>query len=234
MRVDVIIAASLSAALTFFLSRRLATSKPDSKPSKDVNASDDDGIDRTPPAEPIASFSSPDTVKVKSLPRVRSELEVEDEQDYQFLTVAAEEAEAGALEKDGGPFGAVIVRNGEIVARAHNEVLKHKDPTCHAEIIAIQKACKALGKIELSDCVIYSSCEPCPMSFAAMYLARLPRLVYGAQAEAAHDLGYDPSHVADAIRGTATFQKSSCRVKRIVHPEVARVFWKHRSTVQIY
>ncbi|CAI5928738.1 unnamed protein product [Closterium sp. NIES-64] len=246
MRVDVIIAASLSAALTFFLSRRLAPSKPDSKSSKAVNAAvDDDGIDRTPPAEPIASFSSPDIVNVKSLPRVRSEMEVEDEQDYQFLTVAAEEAEAGALEKDGGPFGAVIVRNGEIVARAHNEVLKHKDPTCHAEIIAIQKvrdeltafsdkACKALGKIELSDCVIYSSCEPCPMSFAAMYLARLPRLVYGAQAEAAHDLGYDPSHVADAIRGTATFQKSSCRVKRIVHPEVARVFWKHRSTVQIY
>ncbi|CAI5496346.1 unnamed protein product [Closterium sp. Naga37s-1] len=235
MRVDVIIAASLSAALTFFLSRRLAPSKPDSRTSESVNASvDDDGIEKTTPAEPIASFSSPNPVAVKSLPRVRSEMEVEDEQDYQFLTVAAEEAEAGALEKDGGPFGAVIVRNGEIVARAHNEVLKHKDPTCHAEIIAIQKACKALGKIELSDCVIYSSCEPCPMSFAAMYLARLPRLVYGAQAEAAHDLGYDPSHVADAIRGTATFQKSSCRVKRIVHPEVARVFWKHRSTVQIY
>ncbi|GJP46535.1 hypothetical protein CLOM_g5810 [Closterium sp. NIES-68] len=232
MRLDVIIAASLSATLTFLLSRRLSPSKSDSTTPKDVG---DDGIDRTSAAEPIASFSSPDAVQgKKSLPRVRSEMEVEDEQDYHFLTVAAEEAEAGAHEKDGGPFGAVIVRNGEIIARAHNEVLKHKDPTCHAEIIAIQKACKALGKIELSDCVIYSSCEPCPMSFAAMYLARLPRLVYGAQAEAAHDLGYDPSHVADAIRGTATFQKSSCRVKRIVHPEVAKVFWKHRSTVQIY
>ena len=62
----------------------------------------------------------------------------------------------------------------------------------------------------------------------------LQRLVYGAQAEAAHDLGFDSSHIADAIRGTSTFQKSTCKVKRIVHPEVAKIFWKHRTNVQIY
>eukprot|EP00897_Mesotaenium_endlicherianum_P009714 jgi/Mesen1/8771/ME000524S08065 len=160
--------------------------------------------------------------------------ELEDKEDYHFLSLAAKEAENGAQLKDGGPFGAIIVRNGEIVAQAHNRVLLDKDPTSHAEIIAIQQACKALGKIELSDCVIYSSCEPCPMSFAAMYLARLPRLVYGAQAEAAHDLGFDSSHIADAIRGTSKFQKSDCVIKRIVHPEVAKVFWKHRTNLQIY
>lgn len=158
----------------------------------------------------------------------------EDEVDYNFLTVAAKEAEVAMRKEEGGPFGAVIVRNGEIVAQAHNEVLKQKDPTAHAEILAIQKACKKLGKIELSDCVIYSSCEPCPMSFAAMYLARLPRLVYGAQAEAAHDLGFDSSHIADAIRGTSQFQKTNCIVKRIVHPEVCKVFWKNRTKVRIY
>jgi len=158
----------------------------------------------------------------------------EDEVDYKFLTVAAKEAETAMRKEEGGPFGAVIVRNGEIVAQAHNEVLKQKDPTAHAEILAIQKACQKLGKIELADCVIYTSCEPCPMSFAAMYLARLPRLVYGAQAEAAHDLGFDSSHIADAIRGTSKFQKSNCIVKRIVHPEVCKVFWKNRTKVRIY
>ncbi|XP_024363080.1 guanosine deaminase [Physcomitrium patens] len=160
--------------------------------------------------------------------------EDEDVVDYNFLTVAAKEADMAMRKEEGGPFGAVIVRDGEIVAQAHNEVLKQKDPTAHAEIVAIQKACKKLGKIELSDCVIYSSCEPCPMSFAAMYLARLPRLVYGAQAEAAHDLGFDSSHIADAIRGTSQFQKTNCTVKRIVHPEVCKVFWKNRTKVRIY
>lgn len=170
----------------------------------------------------------------KRVSKSRKAVEDEDEVDYRFLTIAAKEAESGVKLKDGGPFGAVVVRNGNVIAQAHNEVLKLKDPTAHAEILAIQNACKALGKIELSDCMMYSSCEPCPMSFAAMYLARIPRLVYGAQAEAAHDLGFDSSHIADAIRGTSTFQKSDCIVKRIVHPEVARVFWKHRTKVQIY
>lgn len=165
---------------------------------------------------------------------VRSKKIEDDDVDYNFLTVAAGEANLAAQLKHGGPFGAVIVRDGKIIAKAHNEVLITNDPTAHAEILAIQRACKALGKIELSDCEIYTSCEPCPMSFAAMYLARLPRLVYGAQAEAAHDLGFDSSHIADAIRGTSTFQKSTCKVKRIVHPEVAKIFWKHRTNVQIY
>ena len=77
----------------------------------------------------------------------------------------------------GGPFGAVIVRNGEIVSEGWNEVLRSKDPTAHAEVVAIRKACRALGTYDLSDCEIYASCEPCPMCLGAIYWSRI-RCVY--------------------------------------------------------
>jgi tRNA(Arg) A34 adenosine deaminase TadA len=86
----------------------------------------------------------------------------------------------------GGPFGAVIVRNGEIIARGWNQVTSVNDPTAHAEIMAIREACARLGTFKLDDCEIYASCEPCPMCLAAIYWARLRKIFFaGTRADAA-------------------------------------------------
>ena len=97
----------------------------------------------------------------------------------EFMKIAIEEALQGMKNNDGGPFGAVIVRNGEIISMAHNEVVKTNDPTAHAEVTALRKASSLLGRFDLSDCEIYSSCEPCPMCFAAIHWAKIKKLYYG-------------------------------------------------------
>uniref|UniRef100_A0A5B7C175 CMP/dCMP-type deaminase domain-containing protein n=1 Tax=Davidia involucrata TaxID=16924 RepID=A0A5B7C175_DAVIN len=99
--------------------------------------------------------------------------QVVQDRDHKFLTRAVEEAYKGVECGDGGPFGAVVVHNDEVVVSCHNMVLKNTDPTAHAEVIAIREACKKLNQIELSDCEIYASCEPCPMCFGAIHLSRI-------------------------------------------------------------
>ena len=92
---------------------------------------------------------------------------------------------------EGGPFGAIIVRNGEIVGRGWNRVTSTNDPTAHAEIVAIRDACHRLGTFSLAGCEIYTSCEPCPMCFAAIYWSRLERIYYAATCEDATAAGFD-------------------------------------------
>ncbi|KAJ6359926.1 hypothetical protein OIU77_004017 [Salix suchowensis] len=135
------------------------------------------------------------------------------DRDHKFLSRAVEEAYKGVECGDGGPFGAVIVRNDEVVMSCHNMVLKNTDPTAHAEVTAIREACKKLNRIELSECEIYASCEPCPMCFGAIHLSRLKRLVYGAEAEAAMAVGFD-DFIADALRGTGFYQKAHLEIKK--------------------
>ncbi|WOL16408.1 hypothetical protein Cni_G25195 [Canna indica] len=135
------------------------------------------------------------------------------DRDPEFLSKAVEEAYHGVECGDGGPFGAVVVRDNEIVVSCHNMVVKNTDPTAHAEVTAIREACKKLGKNELSDCEIYASCEPCPMCFGAIHLSRLKRLVYGAKAEAAIAIGFD-DFIADALRGTGFYQKAHLEIKK--------------------
>jgi len=93
----------------------------------------------------------------------------------------------------GGPFGAVIVRNGDIIAEGVNQVTSRNDPTAHAEVLAIRRACSKLGTFELTDCELYSSCEPCPMCFGAVYWARLARIYYANSAADAAAIGFDDS-----------------------------------------
>ncbi|XP_024186845.1 guanosine deaminase isoform X2 [Rosa chinensis] len=141
------------------------------------------------------------------------EANVVQDRDHKFLTLAVQEAYKGVDCGDGGPFGAVIVCNDEVVVSCHNMVLTHTDPTAHAEVTAVREACKKLNQIELSDCEIYASCEPCPMCFGAIHLSRLKRLVYGAKAEAAIAIGFD-DFIADALRGTAVYQKAHMEIKK--------------------
>jgi len=121
----------------------------------------------------------------------------------EFMKIAIEEALIGMKNNEGGPFGAVIVRNGEIISRAHNEVVMTNDPTAHAEVTAIRRASRLLGRFDLSDCEIYSSCEPCPMCFAAIHWAKIKKLYYGSTREDAANIDFDDQYIYDVINGTA-------------------------------
>ena len=105
------------------------------------------------------------------------------------IALATENVLSGA----GGPFGAVVVRNGQIVATGVNLVTSTNDPTAHAEIMAIRAACKALGDFRLAGCVVYTSCEPCPMCLAALYWSRCDAIFYGNSAADASAAGFDDS-----------------------------------------
>ena len=91
----------------------------------------------------------------------------------------------------GGPFGAVVVKDGKIIAEGHNQVTTANDPTAHAEVVAIREACRVLGTFNLEGCVIYASCEPCPMCLSAIYWARLERIYYGNSRVDAAGIGFD-------------------------------------------
>jgi tRNA(Arg) A34 adenosine deaminase TadA len=107
-------------------------------------------------------------------------------QDFDFLQRAIQLASEHMRAKDGGPFGALIVRENEIIATGWNKVTSSNDPTAHAEVVAIRGAAARLGSFVLQGCVLYTSCEPCPMCLAAAYWARLERIVFaGARADAA-------------------------------------------------
>lgn len=99
----------------------------------------------------------------------------------------------------GGPFGAVIVRGGKVLASCGNRVLQDNDPTAHAEILAIREACSKTGNWELSDCTIYSSCEPCPMCLSAIYWAHIPVVYYGANQYDAEMAGFSDSLIYKEI-----------------------------------
>jgi len=120
-----------------------------------------------------------------------------------FMQIAVEAARKGMQSGMGGPFGAVIVRDGEIVAVAHNEVLGTNDPTAHAEIVAIRKATAKLGRFDLADCEIYSTCEPCPMCLSAIHWAGIRTLYFGADRHDAAVGRFDETFIYQLMDGTA-------------------------------
>jgi tRNA(Arg) A34 adenosine deaminase TadA len=120
------------------------------------------------------------------------------ETDKKFMLKAVKLAEK-SVENGGGPFGAVIVKDGKIVAAGNNMVTLNNDPTAHAEVSTIRKACKKLKTFDLSGCVIYSSCEPCPMCLSAIYWAHIDRIYYGCNKNDAKNIGFDDSFIYDEI-----------------------------------
>lgn len=120
----------------------------------------------------------------------------------EFMKLALEEAKQGIAAGDGGPFGAVVVQNGKIIASAHNMVLKNDDPTAHAEVLAIRRSCKILSSPVIPDCEIYSTCEPCPMCLSAIMWARIPKVYYGCTKEDAEKIGFMDAFIYHVLDGT--------------------------------
>ena len=100
---------------------------------------------------------------------------------------------------EGGPFGAVIMRDGQLLSEGWNKVTSALDPTAHAEVVAIRRACEAVGDFSLKGATLYSSCEPCPMCLAAAYWARIDRIVYANTREAAALIGFDDAFIYEEL-----------------------------------
>ncbi|EJF10533.1 guanine deaminase [Pontibacter sp. BAB1700] len=146
------------------------------------------------------------------------------------IRLSLEKMEAGF----GGPFGAVVVRDGEIIARGYNNVLATNDPTAHAEVDAIRKACQALGTFQLTDCELYTSCEPCPMCLGAIYWAR-PRKVYYANSKAdAAAVGFDDQFIYDEIDKDAPDR--FIPMEQMLREEAQEAFrrWASKENKQVY
>lgn len=126
------------------------------------------------------------------------------------------------VENGGGPFGAVIARDGEIIAEGVNRVTASHDPTAHAEVSAIRAACAKLGTFDLSGCEIYTSCEPCPMCLGAIYWAHLERMYYGNDKRDAAGIGFDDSFIYDEMALSVTERRLSS--ERMLDREAIKAF----------
>lgn len=122
----------------------------------------------------------------------------------------------------GGPFGAVITRNSEVVATGVNRVTANNDPTAHAEVSAIRNAAEALGTFDLSDCEIYTSCEPCPMCLGAIYWARLKKVYFANNKTDAKNIGFDDSFIYDELALPRQERKLASEI--LLHDEAMEAF----------
>ncbi len=145
-----------------------------------------------------------------------------------FLKMAVEEAFNGMRAEEGGPFGAIIVKEGKIIGRGHNTVLLSNDPTAHAEVNAIRNACKQLKNPHLSGAVIYSNFEPCPMCLAAIYWADIRTLYYSGGRSDAEKIGFMDKHLYHEL--TLKEDQREILTSQMVLPEMDRlmeVWMKH-------
>jgi tRNA(Arg) A34 adenosine deaminase TadA len=143
-----------------------------------------------------------------------------DEKDFMRRAIALSAERMRALE--GGPFGAVIVKDGRIIAEGHNQVTTSNDPTAHAEVVAIRAACRELGSFSLEGCEIFSSCEPCPMCLSAIYWARLARIAYANSRADAAEIGFDDDFLYAEV--AQPIEQRSIPTRRLLGAEARAVF----------
>lgn len=139
-----------------------------------------------------------------------------------FMRAAIDAAKSGLKEGKGGPFGAVVVKNGEIIAKGCNQVLSTNDPTAHAEVVAIRNACKALNSFQLEGCEIYTSCEPCPMCLGAIYWARPSKVFFAGNRHDAAAAGFDDSFIYNEIN--LPFENRSIPMLPLLREESLELF----------
>lgn len=128
-----------------------------------------------------------------------------------FMKKAIEEAQKGIRAGHGGPFGCVIVKDGNVVGKGHNEVLRMKDPTCHGEIMAIHDACRTLGTFDLSGCQLYTTAEPCPMCAGAILWANIEKVCYGCNISDTDSIGFrDKEFYSDPVCDSEELDREEC------------------------
>lgn len=145
-----------------------------------------------------------------------------------FMQKAIELANESMLSGQGGPFGAIVVKDGEIVGKGSNRVTSDNDPTAHAEISAIRDACRNLQSFQLDGCEIYTSCEPCPMCLGAIYWARPKAVYFAATKDDAADAGFDDEFIYEEIE--KPFEKRKIPMQQILRDKAQIVFagWKKK------
>ena len=149
-----------------------------------------------------------------------------------WMQIAYNEATTGMLANDGGPFGAVIVKDDKIIAQAHNEVLKTNDPTAHAEVNAIRIASKKLDNFDLSGCILYTTCKPCPMCLGAIFWSRISTVYFGATEDDAARAGFDDKHFYEILQENS----ADLTMKQIDHNANAKLFdlWLKKTDREMY
>lgn len=144
-------------------------------------------------------------------------------EDARFMEMAIKLSDEN-VDNGGGPFGAVIVRNNEIIATGTNRVVPNTDPTAHAEVTAIRNACQKLGTFKLDGCTIYSSCEPCPMCLSALYWAGVERICYGNTKADAKAIDFDDSFIYDQL--DLDYPQRSIKCEHFMRDKAIKVFEK--------
>ena len=154
--------------------------------------------------------------------------------DERFMLRAIHLAQEGIDKHAGGPFGAVIVKDGEIVGEGFNQVTSTNDPTAHAEVMAIRNACQNLGSFQLDGCTLYTSCEPCPMCLGAIYWARPARVFYAATREDAANAGFDDQFIYDEIE--KNIEDRQMKLVNLMRDEGLTIFenWENKSDKKKY
>lgn len=144
----------------------------------------------------------------------------------EFMKIANEYAKKGIENKEGGPFGAVIVdTKGNIISSGNNKVLKNNDPTAHAEIVAIREACKKLNTYDLSNYILYTSCEPCSMCLSAAIWANIKMIYYGCTKEDANNIGFRDDMIYDFLKGK---NNNLINLENIDRNECIKLFEKYK------
>ena len=148
--------------------------------------------------------------------------------DNPFMARAIQLSLDNVISGQGGPFGAVIVKSGAIIAEGVNRVTSTNDATAHAEVVAIREACAKMGAFELHDCEIYTSCEPCPMCLGAIYWARLARIYFGNVAADASKIGFDDSFIYQEF--SQPLPQRSIPMVQIMHAQALAAFraWQEK------
>ncbi len=144
------------------------------------------------------------------------------QEDQKHMREAIRLAMQGMQNDEGGPFGAVVVQNGKIIGRGNNRVTSTNDPTAHAEVVAIRNACQHLGHFQLDDCILYTSCEPCPMCLGAIYWARPMRVFFGCSREDAAAIEFDEEFIYREI--PLPVEERKIETRQLLREEALEVF----------